>query len=95
MPDPARESVSHAIELMTAWLECPDDSIGPLAERLQRIISEPCAGASQLAGAVELVLGLTSLNGSLLFLLEERSGMTARETLQELALQFARANPSD
>ena len=95
MSDPAGESVSHAIELMTAWLECPDDSVSPLAERLQRIISEPCAGDSQLAGAVELVLGLTSLNGSLLLLLEERSGITARETLREVALQFARANPSD
>ena len=94
MPDPAGESVSHAIELMTAWLECPDDSMS-LAARLQRIISEPCAGDGHLAGAVELVLGLTSLNGSLLFLLEERSGITARETLQELALQFARANASD
>ena len=95
MSDPAGESVSHAIELMTAWLECPDDSVSPLAAQLQRIISEPCAGDSHLAGAVELVLGLTSLNGSLLFLLEERSGITARETLQELALQFARANSSD
>ena len=93
MSDPAGESVSHAIELMTAWLECPDSM--SLAAQLQRIISEPCAGDNHLAGAVELVLGLTSLNGSLLYLLEERSGITARETLQELALQFARVNPSD
>jgi len=95
MPDPARESVSHAIELMTAWLECPDDSVSPLAERLKSIISEPCAGDGHLAGAVELILGLTSLNGSLLFLLEERSGIAAGETLQELALQFARTNASE
>jgi hypothetical protein len=95
MPDPAGESVSHAIELMTAWLECPDDSVSPLAARLQRIISEPCAGDSHLAGAVELVLGLTSLNGSLLFLLEEKGGITAHETLQQLALQFAREDASE
>ena len=93
MPDPAPESVSHAIELMTAWLECPDDSVSSLADRLQRIISEPCAGHSQFAGAVELVLGLTSLNGSLLF--SWRKGAdTARETLQELAIS-RRRNPSD
>jgi hypothetical protein len=80
---------------MSAWLECPDDpddSVERLAGRLQSIISEPCAGDDHLAGAVELILGMTYLNGPLLFLLEERSGITARETLQALALHYARGH---
>ena len=85
----APESLPSAIELMTAWLECSDDSPGPLIARLRDIISERPADGDQLAAAVELIMGMTYLSGSLLCLLERESGLPARATLQELALQHA------
>ena len=44
----------------------------------------------ELAAAVELIMGLVYFNGTLLVLREEETGTPTRETVQELALEFAR-----
>ncbi len=94
MPNPAPESVPHAIELMTTWLECPEDSSAPLIGRLRTVIGESHDPGDQLVAATELLMGMTYLSGSLLFLLEHESGIKAREFLQELALQYAEGRTS-
>ena len=94
MPNPAPESVPHAIELMTTWLECSEDSPDLLIGRLRTIIGDSSVPGEQLVAATELLMGMTYLNGSLLVLLEHESGVKAREFLQELALQYAQGSTS-
>jgi len=84
------DSTQDAIELMTAWSARPDGPPDLLIDCLRRHIEEgpPEIG---LPAAVELIMGMTTLCGSLLVLLEEVSGISPQGTLRELALHYADA----
>jgi hypothetical protein len=84
------ESIQGAVELMTAWLADPDGPPDLLLQTLERRIEEHPSG-DRLDGAVELVMGLTRLGGFLLALRELDDGITAEQTIQELALGVAEA----
>ena len=77
-----------AIELMTAWADRPDGPPDLLVDCLRRHIDERPAEVRVAAG-VDLVMSMTHLCGSLLMLREHESGLTAQETLRELALHYA------
>ncbi len=83
------ESVRLAIELMAAWLQRPNGPPDLLIACLRHQLHERPDG-DELAAAVELIMGLVYFNGSLLVLREEETGTPTRETVQELALEFAR-----
>jgi hypothetical protein len=55
---------------------------------LRRLLHER-PDEDELAAAVELIMGLVYFNGSLLVLREEETGIPARQTVQQLALEFA------
>ncbi|MGH3506866.1 MAG: hypothetical protein ACRDO2_06645 [Nocardioidaceae bacterium] len=82
------ERVRDAIELMTAWSDRPDGPPDLLVDCLRRHVDERPEQVRVIV-AVELVMSLTYLCGSLLMLREEESGVTAQETLRGLALHFA------
>jgi hypothetical protein len=89
MPNPQRpESARDAVELMTAWLECDDGAPGPFIACLRSKLDGRSSRDSG-AGAVELIMGLVYLSGSLLVLLEQEAGIPARETVQALAVEYA------
>jgi hypothetical protein len=73
---------------MTAWLDTPDGPPGHVLGTLQRRIEEHPSG-DRLVGAVELIMGLTHLCGSLLALRELDEGIPGRQTLRDLALGLA------
>jgi hypothetical protein len=77
-----------AIELMAAWLDCPDGPPDRLVERLRSHV-EGHPSQDSLIGAAELVMGMTYLCGSLLVMREFETGITAQETLLDLALEYA------
>jgi hypothetical protein len=81
-------STSSAIALMTAWLETPD---GPPDLLLDCLSSDLDGHSSEerLSHAVALIMGFTYLNGTLLVMLEEVTGIPAHEMLRNLALQYA------
>jgi hypothetical protein len=85
-PRPA--SVSAAVDLMTAWLDSPDGPPDLLIARLGSYI-EGRPDRNQLAGAVELVMGMKYLCGSLLALREHETGISMDQTVRDLALQYA------
>jgi hypothetical protein len=82
------ERARDAIELMTAWSDRPDGPPDLLADCLRRHIDERPPEARVVA-AVELLMGMTYVCGSLLVLREEECGVTAQETLRTLALHYA------
>lgn len=82
------ERVRDAIELMTAWMDRPDGPSDLLVDCLHRHIDQRPQQVRVIV-AVELVASLTYLCGSLLMFREEETGITAQETLRELALHVA------
>jgi hypothetical protein len=89
MPTTPAQSVREAIELMTAWSARPDGPPDLLLECLARHFDER-APEQALVGATELIMGMTTLCGALLALVEEATGIDMRATLRELALEYAR-----
>lgn len=84
------ERVRDAIALMTAWSDRPDGPPDLLADCLRRAIDERPAEV-RLVAAVELIMSMTYVCGSLLVLREEESGVPAQATLRTLALHYAGA----
>jgi hypothetical protein len=82
------ENTRHAIELMTAWLEDPEEPSEMFLARLSSLIRGRSEG-DLLPGTVELVMGMTQLCGGLLITLAEETGMSEGETLRRLALAYA------
>ena len=82
------QCVRDAVGLMTAWSAQPDGPPDLLIEVLGRHLgSRPPAEA--LAGATELIMGMTTLSGTLLALNEEATGVDMDGILQEVALRYA------
>jgi hypothetical protein len=89
MPNEQRPaSTRSAIELMTAWLDSPN---GPPDLLVECLIShlDGRSPRDNLSQAIDLIMGLTYLSGSLLVLLEDETGIPARNTVRHLALQYA------
>lgn len=73
---------------MTAWVECPDGPPAQLLDYLRRKIhQQPEQGG--LTTAVELIASMNYLCGSLLFLREAETGISAVATLRALGLHYA------
>jgi hypothetical protein len=83
------ESTQGAVELMTAWLAAPDGPPVLMMQTLERHIEDHPSG-DRLIGAVELIMGLTHLCGSLLALRELENGIPSQRSMQDLALEFIR-----
>jgi hypothetical protein len=88
MPPSRTENARHAIELMTAWLESPDEPSEMFLGRFRSLIHRR-SDDDVLAGAVELVMGMTELSGALLITLAEETGISECEALRRLALVYA------
>src|SRR5687768_16502518 len=82
------ESNQAALALMTAWVASPDGPPSLLCDTLERHVEGHPSG-DKLNGAAEIIMGLTHLCGFLLVLREVESGITGRQTLQEVALHFS------
>jgi hypothetical protein len=82
------EGVRNAIELMTSWLESPDALSELFVRRLRTNIAERPDGDA-VAGAVQLVMGMTELCGGLLITLADATEVTESEALQQFALLYA------
>ena len=82
------EGVRHAIELMTSWLESPDALSDLYVRRLRSNLADRPDG-DPIAGAVELVMGMTELCGALLVTLSEAVAAPESEVLQRFALLYA------
>jgi len=82
------EGVRNAIELMTSWLESPDALSELFVRRLRTTIAERPDGDA-VAGAVQLVMGMTELCGGLLITLADATEVTESEALQQFALLYA------
>jgi hypothetical protein len=81
------ESVRKAIGLMTAWSAEPDGPPGLLIDCLgQHLETQPPERA--LVAATELIMGMTTLCGTVLALNEEATGLDMHVTLRELALLY-------
>ena len=88
MPDsPRSESACHAVDLMTAWLDSPDGPPDLLISRLDNHIQRHPIG--DLYGAITLIMGMIYLCGSLLALRQHETGITTRQTLRDLGLEYA------
>ena len=81
------ERVGDAIALMTAWSDRPDGPPDLLTDCLRRAIDERPPEV-RLVAAVELIMSMTYVCGSLLVMREEESGATPQETLRALALHY-------
>jgi hypothetical protein len=89
MPNsPRHESARSAIDLMTAWLDTPDGPPDLLIARLRNHIEGHRSGDA-LSGAITLIMGMIYLCGSLLALREHETGITIRQTLRDLGLEYA------
>ena len=89
MPCPRhRDSMEGAVELMSAWLTRPDGPPDLLLGTLEQRIEEHPSG-DRLVAAVELIMGLTSLCGSLLALRELDNGIAGWQTIQDLQCGLA------
>jgi hypothetical protein len=81
------QSVRDAIGVMTAWSAQPDGPPDLLIDCLgHHLGGHPPEQA--LAAATELIMGMTSLCGTLLALNEEATGLDMYATLRELAIQY-------
>jgi hypothetical protein len=85
----ASEPTRNAIELMIAWAARPAGPPDLLIDCLRGQIDER-PESERAAAAVELIMGMTSLCGALLVLLEGESGLDPQMTLQRLALRYAK-----
>ena len=85
---PRPDSAQHAIDVMTAWLDSPDGPPDLLISRLRTYI-DGHPGGDKLVGAVRLIMGMTYLCGSLLVLREHETGISTRQTVRDLGLEFA------
>jgi len=88
MPDsPRSDSARNAIEVVTAWLDSPD---GPpdllLSQMCNHVQAHP---KGDLYGATSLIMGLIYLCGSLLALREHETGISSRQTVRDLGLEYA------
>jgi hypothetical protein len=82
------QSMRDAIAVMTAWSAQPDGPPDLLIDCLcQHLDTHPPEQA--LVAATELIMGMTSLCGTLLALNEEATGLDMHATLRELAIQYA------
>ena len=81
------ERVRDAIALMTAWSDRPDGPPDLLKDCLSRAIDERRPEV-RLVAAVELIMSMTYVCGSLLVMREAESGATPQETLRALALHY-------
>jgi len=89
MPDQQRPpGARHAIELVTAWLDSPTGPPDLLLDCLRSHLDER-SSPDALAGAMELISGLTYLSGSLLVMLELETDVAASEILRRIALEYA------
>jgi hypothetical protein len=89
MPDtPGPPSARAAVDLMTAWLDRPDGPPDLMLARLHSYVAERPDG-NQVAGAVELVMGMIHLCGTLLALREHETGIAMERTVRDLALGYA------
>ena len=79
------QSVRDAIEVMSAWLAQPDGPPDLLIECLRRHLAKR-PPEKALAAATELIMGMTTLCGTVLAINEEATGIDVRATLRELAL---------
>jgi hypothetical protein len=70
------------------WLTTPDGPPDQVLEALQRRIEEHPSGDRVIA-AVELIMGMMHLCGSVLTLRELDSGISAMQTIQDLAFHLA------
>jgi hypothetical protein len=84
----ASERTRDAIELMTAWAARPDGPPDLLLDCIRRQIDER-PESERSAAAVELIMGMTHLCGTLLVLIEGDFGPDPRETLRQLAAHYA------
>jgi hypothetical protein len=73
---------------MTAWLDTPDGPPDLLISRLENHIQEHPSG-DPLSGAVTLIMGMIYLCGSLLVLREYETGISMRQTVRDLGLEYA------
>ena len=81
------QSVRDAIGVMAAWSASPDGPPDLLIETLRRHLdSRPPEQA--LAAAFELIMGMTTLCGTVLALNEVAGGLDMGATLRELALRY-------
>jgi len=81
------QSMRNAIAVMTAWSAQPDGPPDLLIDCLrQHLDTQPPEQA--LAAAAELIMGMTSLCGTLLALNEEATGLDMETTLREVALLY-------
>jgi hypothetical protein len=81
------QSMRNAIAVMTAWSAQPDGPPDLLIDCLcEHLDTEPLEHA--LAAATELIMGMTSLCGTLLALNEEATGVDMEVTLRELAIRY-------
>ncbi len=82
------QSVRDAIGVMTAWSARPDGPPDLLIETLRRHL-DSLPPEQALAAATELIMGMTTLCGTVLALNEEATGLDMGVILRELALQYA------
>ena len=81
------QSVRKAIGLMTAWSAQPDGPPGLFIDCLgHHLETQPPERA--LVEATELIMGMTTLCGTVLALNEEATGLDMETTLRELALLY-------
>ena len=82
------QSIRSAIAVMTAWSAEPDGPPDLLTDCLyQHLDTQPPERA--LAAATELIMGMTTLCGTVLALNEEATGLDMHDTLRELAILYA------
>ena len=73
---------------MTSWMDSPD---GPPDLLLSRLCRNHVQGhpKGDLYGATSLIMGMIYLCGALLALRERETGIPMRQTLRDLALEYA------
>ena len=81
-------SVEGAVELLMAWLATPDGPPDLVVEVLTRRIENHPSGDPVVA-AVELIMGMTHVCGSVLSLRQLETDIPAERTIQDLALHLA------
>ena len=82
-------SARSAIDLMKAWLDCPEGAPPDgMIECLRSKVEQHPTGDG-FVGAIELIMGLVRLTGSLLVMRELETGVPDWETLMDLASEWA------
>jgi hypothetical protein len=89
-----RASLEGAVELMTAWLSTPDGPPDLVLEVLELRLEDHPSG-DRVVAAVELIMDMMRLCGSVLALHELETGASAERTIQDLALDLAERETGD